>query len=498
MAAIKIFISSVQAEFSRERRMLYDYIRQDALLGQFFEPFIFEKLPSADISTQQAYLSEAARSDIYLGILGQQYGNEDPDGISPTEREYRQATENHRYRIAFIKRATDRHPKQQAFIEQVQSQLVRKSFADYEELRTAVYSSLVRYLEEKEILRKLPFDATAAQRATWDDIDPQKVRTFIEKAREKRHSKLQFSDGLEKIFTSIHVLTEDGRLTNSAILLFGRDPQRFFRTSEVRCAQFYGTKVEKPIRNYQVYQGTLFELIDQAVGFVMSRIDCTIGTRESSTDVPVIYELPESAVAEAIANAVAHRDYTNNGSVQVMLFRDRLEIWNPGRLPQGMTITKLHQIHPSTPVNPVIAHPLYLTGNIEHLGTGTTDIISDCEAKGLKTPEFIQDDDFRVIIWRSESNRVEAEKVTESGQKVTESAEKSNRVQGHLTKKQQSVLEFCTDIPRSGQEILEFVGVKYQTKTLNQYVNKLVECGKLRPTKLKENDPNRKYITSNQ
>lgn len=98
-----------------------------------------------------------------------------------------------------------------------------------------------------------------------------------------------------------------------------------------------------------------------------------------------------------------------------------------------------------------------------------------------KTPEFIQEDDFRVILWRSESNRDRT---------------KSNRAQCALTKKQQSVLEFCMDVPRSGQEILEFVGVKYQTKTLNQYVNKLVECGKLRPTKLKENDPNRKYITT--
>ena len=53
-----------------------------------------------------------------------------------------------------------------------------------------------------------------------------------------------------------------------------------------------------------------------------------VGTRDQSADAPVEYELPESAVAEAIANAVAHRDYTSNGSVQVMLFRDRLEVWN--------------------------------------------------------------------------------------------------------------------------------------------------------------------------
>lgn len=103
----------------------------------------------------------------------------------------------------------------------------------------------------------------------------------------------------------------------------------------MRCAQFYGTKVEKPIRNYQVFTGSLFEMIDKAVGFVMSRIDARVGTRDQSPDAPVEYELPESAVAEAIANAVAHRDYTSNGSVQVMLFRDRLEVWNPGQLPYG-------------------------------------------------------------------------------------------------------------------------------------------------------------------
>ncbi len=48
---------------------------------------------------------------------------------------------------------------------------------------------------------------------------------------------------------------------------------------------------------------------------------------------PGDYELPREAVAEAIVNAVVHRDYTSNASVQVMLFADRLEIWNPGELP---------------------------------------------------------------------------------------------------------------------------------------------------------------------
>lgn len=95
----------------------------------------------------------------------------------------------------------------------------------------------------------------------------------------------------------------------------------------------------------------------------------------------------------------------------VMLFRDRLEIWNTGRLPDGFSIQKLREVHSPEPTNPVIAHPLFLAGYIEHLSTGTTDMIADCQEYGLRAPEFIQAEDFRTIIWQKE-------KVIESSKKV--------------------------------------------------------------------------------
>ena len=70
-----------------------------------------------------------------------------------------------------------------------------------------------------------------------------------------------------------------------------------------------------------------------AVDFVMSKVARQVGTRAESTQVPVVYELPRDTATEAIVNAVAHREYTSNASVQVMLFADRLEVWNPGELP---------------------------------------------------------------------------------------------------------------------------------------------------------------------
>lgn len=398
---IRIFISSVQNEFAEERRLLCQYIRQDALFGRFFEPFIFEELPAINLSAPEAYLTEAAQSDIYLGLYGRDYGYEDAEGVSPTEREYDAATKANRHRIIFIKRCGERHPKEQTFIHKVEQDVVRKSFTDYDELRIDVYASLVRYLEEKEYLRFTPWDATFHPFATLEDIDDKKIESFVSLARKKRGFKLQYLDNNKlEILIALNLASASGRITNAAILLFGKNPQSFFITSQVKCMVFPTEIMTKPILSLKVFQGTLFEMVDAAKGFVMQHLDARIGTRHESNSVDVEYEIPMEAVAEMIINACVHRSYVSNGSVQVMLFRDRLEVWNPGSLPYGMTVDKLKTLHSSVPVNPILAAPAFLAGYIEHSGTGTTDIINYCLNAGLAAPEFIQDEDFRVVIRR--------------------------------------------------------------------------------------------------
>ena len=70
-----------------------------------------------------------------------------------------------------------------------------------------------------------------------------------------------------------------------------------------------------------------------------------VGTRAAGPSAPVEYEIPREVIAEAIVNAVAHRDYTSNATVQVMLFADRLEVWNPGELPPNLTFEELRTKH---------------------------------------------------------------------------------------------------------------------------------------------------------
>jgi ATP-dependent DNA helicase RecG len=65
-------------------------------------------------------------------------------------------------------------------------------------------------------------------------------------------------------------------------------------------------------------------------------------------------------VREAIVNAVAHRDYASAASVQVSVFADRVEVWNPGMLPPPLTPERLREPHSSLPRNARICEALFL------------------------------------------------------------------------------------------------------------------------------------------
>ena len=476
MQRIKIFISSVQSEFAEERQFLCDYITTDALLGRFFAPFIFEQLPSQDISAQRAYLEEVEQCDIYLGIFGRQYGNIGLDAISATASEYYYASKLFKNRLVFLTNHadTDRDEREVLFIKQVEQNVVRKMFASLLDLKTSVYAALIRYLEQKEYIRMSPFDATLHLRATLDDLDEDKIREFIAIASRKRAFPFEVESDIKSVLTHLNLLDGD-RLTNAAILLFGKKPQRFFITSEIRCAHFHGFEVTKPIPSYQVYKGDVFQMVAQAVDFVLSKIDLYIGERDKSATVDVRYELPIQAVTEAVVNAVAHRDYTSNGSVQVMLFKDRLEICNPGSLPYGLTTAKLLLPHNSMPANPLLAEPMYLRGSIERMGTGTGDIVKRCLEMGLPTPVFFQEEDFRVVLYRAV---IETPEATPQVNHLTVKDTVKDTVKESFSKNQIRILNIITENNQiTAEELVEIVGINL--RNIKQNISKLKHNGSL-------------------
>jgi ATP-dependent DNA helicase RecG len=364
--------------------------------------FLFEDLPARDHRADQVYLEQVKRSDIYLAIFGYEYGNEDQDGISPTEREYDYASKLGKTRLIYVWGADEkqRTDKMKTLIHKAGKELVRRRVGDMSALRAEVYASLLDYLDGKGVLRVPPFDTSPCDNATLHDLSRKRVEWFLDTARKERAFPLKQNTSTQALLTHLNLL-EQGKPTHAAVLLFGANPQRFHRTAETKCIHCHGTECRRPFASLQVYGGNLFEQADQALDFVLGKINRAIGTRAAGITAPATYELPPDAIGEAIINAIAHRDYYSNASVEVRLFADRLEVWNPGRLPDTLTLDSLRSDHPSVPHNPLVAEPLYLTRYIERVGSGTQTIIGLCRGAGLPEPQFEQRSGFFVVtLWR--------------------------------------------------------------------------------------------------
>lgn len=203
-------------------------------------------------------------------------------------------------------------------------------------------------------------------------------------------------------------------------------------------------------------------------------------------------EFPIEAVQEAIVNAVCHRDYTSNASVQVMLFRNRLEVWNPGQLPHELTIEDLYKPHRSSPPNILLAEPMYWNGYIEKVGSGTEDLVERCINYGLKKPEFIQDANFQVTLWRNElaeenmgkKGRDKGNQI--GGQSDFQNEKSSEKFSGKdlqkdlqkLTENQKKILALIKEFPYITQnELSKNIGIN--AKNIRNNISKLKSIGVL-------------------
>jgi ATP-dependent DNA helicase RecG len=217
-----------------------------------------------------------------------------------------------------------------------------------------------------------------------EDIDPGLVRHFLLAARSERRWEVPDETAVDRVLRQLGLI-QDGKLTVAAVLLFGRNPQRLLTQAMVRCARFKGT-TEVHFLDMKVIQGTIIQQVEEAMAFVKrnTRMAAEIkGLRREER-----WEYPLEGLREAVVNAICHRDYASSANVQVRIFDDRLEVWNPGDLPEGMTVEDLRRPHESKPRNKLIANAFFLIKYIEQFGTGIQRILDDCRAQELPAPNF--------------------------------------------------------------------------------------------------------------
>ncbi|HIH42120.1 TPA: transcriptional regulator [Candidatus Woesearchaeota archaeon] len=207
-----------------------------------------------------------------------------------------------------------------------------------------------------------------------DEIDEQELKEFVQKANQAGRIAFKYSNRknvLEKLS-----LIKDGRLLNAAKLLFSKK-----EPIELQAAVFAGTD-KTTFLDIKQFKGNIFQLLKISEAYIKEHINWKALLKERTRQ--EIPEIPIRAITEALVNSFCHRDYQAPESNKIAIYKDRIEIWNPGEFPDRYKPDDyIKQELPSILRNPMIANCLYLSADIEKWGSGLKRINMECKANNL-------------------------------------------------------------------------------------------------------------------
>ncbi|MEG0619915.1 MAG: ATP-binding protein [Raoultibacter sp.] len=292
-------------------------------------------------------------------------------------------------------------------------------------------------------------------------LDSGLLNNYLFKLKLNKPNLAQLDD--EKIFSLMNIKKEAG-VTLAAEWLFGIYPQAYIPQLCVTAIVVPGNEIgevgaegERFIDNKRI-EGTIPAMLSEALAFVRSNmktqtsIDSQTGNRYDTTEYPV------AALREIILNALIHRDYslhTEGMPIQIIMYADRIEVKNPGGLYGRLRLDQLGKMQPDTR-NPVIATAMEVLGLTENRYSGIPTILREMEKAQLPAPVFAEERDSFVV-------------VLEKRRKVLS--------QGTFSQ-EESLLEFCR-VPRSRQEITEFLQLGSQAYAIRAYVTPCLKSGSL-------------------
>ena len=229
------------------------------------------------------------------------------------------------------------------------------------------------------------WDARIIPDAKLDEIDPDAVEYLKESGiRKGRLSKESAKDSVEKVLKSLNLMTEDDKLTMAALLLFGKNPQRYCIDARFKIGRFGAGAANLIIQD--LVDGDLIRMPDR----VLEILDAKYLVR------PIHYkglrrveplEIPEKGLREIICNSIIHKQY-DGPDIQMRVYDDRIDLWNFGKLPEGYTFEQMFMPHRSMPRNKLIANAFYYAGLIEAWGRGFEIITEEFTKDGLAVPTF--------------------------------------------------------------------------------------------------------------
>ena len=315
--------------------------------------------------------------------------------------------------------------------------------------------------------RKIQDELRAVERADMDSFDKNALAEYFIRLRRVKPNLANLPD--EKIL-QLQGITDHGKPTVAGIMMLGEYPQAYFPQLSVTAMVVDGTAVgelgkngERFIDNQRI-EGTLSQMLEGTLAFIRRNIrNATVvdedGRRADKSEYPMV------AVREIILNALIHRDYsihTDHSPIRVVLYRDRMEVENPGGLYGRITINDLGKVAADTR-NPFIAGGLEVMLGTENRFSGIPTVRSEMERAGLKPAVFeSRHGVFKVTLYNDP-----VEKVPETIYVLPDPMRR--------------IVEFCRE-PRSRIEIAEYLGIETPAYVVRKYLRPLVEMGKLRLT----------------
>jgi len=233
------------------------------------------------------------------------------------------------------------------------------------------------------------FDTLPMHLAKIDDLDEDKIKNFFL----KRKNKQEIPESYNKALASYHIITDEhGHRypTVAGILLFGKEPQRFFPDSFMICSRFAGLEGRQALATLDC-TGTLLEQYEEAYSFVLSKLNRSFTITGKVRQEKL--EIPEEAIREALINALIHRNYNINSTTKIAIFDNRVVILSPGGFPGPLSEKNLRSGLTYTR-NFAIAKVFRELGFSERLGTGLLKIFSSYEEYGLKEPRIIEGENY--------------------------------------------------------------------------------------------------------
>lgn len=246
---------------------------------------------------------------------------------------------------------------------------------------------------------RIQYERMPVHEAGIQELDEALLQRYFIEARRLSYP----ADAVERarLLVNLSLATHStGRIvpTVAGMLLFGVRPQDHLPAATLKCAFFFGLHQGAQLRDRADLVGPLLRVIDQGAAFVARNrrlVPRMEGIRR--VDIP---EYPEYSIREAIANALAHRDWSLEGAkVRLFMFDDRMEIWSPGKLPSPITLERLGYDQFSR--NKVIARVLVELGYIEEVGLGIRRMREEMASLGLPEPEFREEGFSFAITFRS-------------------------------------------------------------------------------------------------